>query len=333
MDVSLIDASGEVRAVFDATHDEPWFYFPPDVMDHEALGEAGIGWTLRVEDTGDERPIWGLNWDALAITMALAPRPTGDPRPNERYASYFSRAAREGEASIPLRPGTTILGGHTSGFYDREAWIVEAHYTGGEATQEHDWAFRVVVDQRVVGLSTVWIASADIFGPIASPEFVIDLSIEQNARIDGLLNDGHSELFEHFAQHPDQMRALSPERFERLVGAVYRGLGFEVEQLGAWNQADGGVDLLAVDHSAGAGPFTMAIQCKASRNRVDARPVRELAGVLPRFRAHKGIVVTTSEFTGPARAEVTGDLWSISLHDGDDLYRRIMALAHPQLEI
>jgi len=61
--------------------------------------------------------------------------------------------------------------------------------------------------------------------------------------------------------------------------------------------------------------FRMAIQCKryGPKNRVTATPIRSLAGVLDRFQAHAGAIVTTSDFTKPAKKEAALFFWKLSL--------------------
>ncbi len=113
---------------------------------------------------------------------------------------------------------------------------------------------------------------------------------------------------------------------------IYEALGFDAAPIGAWNQADGGVDIIALAKTDAGTPMRLAIQCKASRNRITARPIRELAGVLDKFKAHQGIVATTSKFTRDALDEAEGHFWKVSLQDRDDIYRRMLAIVRPDLK-
>ena len=134
------------------------------------------------------------------------------------------------------------------------------------------------------------------------------------------------------AKHPDAVGKLSGEQFESVMIAIYRNLGFDVESVGRWNQADGGVDIIAITRTEASTDFRIAIQCKASKNKISAKPIRELAGVLDKFKAHQGIVATTSQFTGPARVETEGHMWKMTLQDRDAIVRRLMAIVRPELK-
>ena len=125
------------------------------------------------------------------------------------------------------------------------------------------------------------------------------------------------ELMKWLAKHPDDLYRVHPGTFERIVAEIFEAEGFEVELLTSWNQADGGVDLLALHRSVGGTETRLAIQCKRStaRRRVDAEPIRALSGVLDRFRVHGGVVATTSYFTPSALEEAREHLWRVSLRD------------------
>ena len=103
---------------------------------------------------------------------------------------------------------------------------------------------------------------------------------------------------------PKRLYEMHPAAFEELVAKIFENEGFTVELNKAWNQADGGVDILAV-RMDGLVPIRTAIQCKrySQDNRVTAEPIRSLNGVLDRYRAHAGVLATTSYFTNAAVEE------------------------------
>ncbi|MBU2499975.1 restriction endonuclease [bacterium] len=268
----------------------------------------------------------------------IAPKQVVKPGSEKRFARdrafSWNPTAEEMPPILDFRPGTTIMGGRDSGFYDSEGIIIEAEHTGGDPKREEDWLFRVIA-KTTDGewLGPYWILLCDVGFPITEPEWLWEFPLEPSKPIDELLAAGEQELFEYFASHPKELVNLSPRRFEELVLAIYRNLGFATERVGAWNQQDGGVDLLAVSRTEAGTEFRIAIQCKTSGRKISARPIRELAGVLGVFHAHQGVVATTSAFTGPARKEVEGSLWQISLQDKDDLYRRILSILVPDLKL
>jgi restriction system protein len=134
-------------------------------------------------------------------------------------------------------------------------------------------------------------------------------------------------LIERLAQYPEDIFNLPPDVFERVSAELLKEEGFEVETVGRWNEPDGGVDILAVRHLDFGMAFRVAVQCKRySRNRrVSAEPIRSLAGVLDRFRAHAGVVATTSYFTEHAKEEAREHFWRISLRDYDRLLQDLKA--------
>lgn len=140
------------------------------------------------------------------------------------------------------------------------------------------------------------------------------------------LLDAEQELIEYFAAKPERMTRINPALFERLVLAIYKNHGFEVEQIGNWNQADGGVDIIAVQKSVTLGELRLAIQCKQSRDNISARPIRELHGVLDRFRAHMGVLCTTAWFTRHAVRETQNHLWRVSLQDRAAIYEKLRGI-------
>jgi len=136
-----------------------------------------------------------------------------------------------------------------------------------------------------------------------------------------LVEDFTQELVKHLQAHPTDLYRIHPKTFEELVAAIFRNQGFDTEFIGSWNQADGGVDVIAVRRLDGEIPIRMAIQCKryGPHRQITADPIRSLAGVLDRFRAHVGVVATTSYFTASARKETDSHLWRIDLKDYEDI--------------
>jgi len=135
------------------------------------------------------------------------------------------------------------------------------------------------------------------------------------------LQECNAELVEYLTSHPDALRDLHPGTFENIVAEIYRHEGFTTERITGWNQPDGGVDLIAVRHISPGLDIRLAIQCKrwGQSRRLSAEPIRTLAGVLDRFRAHAGVVATTGFFSEAAEEEMASYLWSISLRNYNDI--------------
>lgn len=134
-----------------------------------------------------------------------------------------------------------------------------------------------------------------------------------------------NELIRYLQSDPKRLYEIHPAVFEDLVAKIFENEGFTVEMNKAWNQADGGVDIIAV-RMDGLVPIRTAIQCKrySQNNRVTAEPIRSLNGVLDRYRAHAGVSATTSYFTDAAVEETRNYIWRVGLHDYKEIVRELM---------
>jgi len=108
------------------------------------------------------------------------------------------------------------------------------------------------------------------------------------------------ELVAHLLKHPSALYEISPRQFEELVASIFRNNGFSVELTP--RTRDGGVDIIAVEHSAYTGNSVHLIECKryGPTNKVGIGVVQRLLGTVTQRRATKGILVTTSSFTQDA---------------------------------
>lgn len=123
-----------------------------------------------------------------------------------------------------------------------------------------------------------------------------------------------SEIIVRLSRSPHDLYRLTPQQFEKVIAELYTIDGFKTEILGSYNNADGGVDFVAVKGIIGAVTLRMAIQCKRYKERkVRIQPIRELAGVLDRFGAHAGAFFTTSDFSKPAKQETASYFQNIGL--------------------
>ena len=142
------------------------------------------------------------------------------------------------------------------------------------------------------------------------------------------LQECTAELVEYLIKHPGELRDLHPGAFENLVAAIFRHEGFATERISGWNQADGGVDIIAVRHLSLGSDIRIAIQCKrwAQSRKLSAEPLRSLAGILDRFQAHAGVVATTGLFSKKAEEERASYLWRISWRDYYDILASLKRL-------
>lgn len=98
----------------------------------------------------------------------------------------------------------------------------------------------------------------------------------------------------------ETLLSLQPSEFEKLIGTLYKSMGYEISITQASH--DGGIDIKAEKNEPG-GRIVSLIQCKRYVDVVRVQAVRELMGVVSRFQANKGIIITTSDFTKSARKE------------------------------
>lgn len=109
------------------------------------------------------------------------------------------------------------------------------------------------------------------------------------------------EFIRRVAMDETELYRLSWRHFEEFVAEMLRRDGFEVALRNhGW---DGGVDILAYDRKH-FGQVILAYQVKRYKPDVSisASIVRDLYGAMPRFKAHVGVVVATSDFSKDALA-------------------------------
>jgi len=113
----------------------------------------------------------------------------------------------------------------------------------------------------------------------------------------------------------DMIRSLSWREFERLVAAGFAAKGWSAELVGQ-RGPDSGTDLFLRK-----GKQRAIVQCKQRRfpgGYVEARDVREFAGVITAGRLMKGFFVTSGVFT-PEATDFAEKVPQLELIDGADL--------------
>ncbi|MBI4438197.1 restriction endonuclease [Candidatus Uhrbacteria bacterium] len=125
------------------------------------------------------------------------------------------------------------------------------------------------------------------------------------------------------AKYSDRF-SCDPRKFEELVGAVFRGLGYRVRVTRF--SGDDGIDVAVLE---GENDSLIGVQVKRWRDKIEAGQIREFAGSLVLNGMTKGVFVTSSWFTAgaertarrlgrAARCPLRVDLW-----DADDFYERL----------
>lgn len=111
------------------------------------------------------------------------------------------------------------------------------------------------------------------------------------------------------------IRSLSWLQLEQLVGETYRRLGYRVSE-NPVKGADDGIDLWLTKDGG-----EVLVQCKHWKQNVGVSIVREHLGVVSAYKAQRGIIVSSGDFTASARdfAQQTG----IELVSGEQLARHV----------
>jgi len=115
------------------------------------------------------------------------------------------------------------------------------------------------------------------------------------------------------------LHSMPPDRFEAMIHELLIQMGFDEGTLVMTPyQGDGGIDVAGTLRAAGLTDVNAAVQVKRWKRNVGAPTVTQLRGSL---QVHQqGIIITTSDFTGSARAEATAPGKSrISLINGQAL--------------
>ena len=107
-----------------------------------------------------------------------------------------------------------------------------------------------------------------------------------------------------------------------LVGAVLRAQGFKTEISPAG--PDGGVDILAGSGPLGFDKPRLAVQVKSGGGASGQSIYNELLGVMSKFDAQQGLLVSWGGFTSPVKKDSKKDFYRMRLWDQGDLVDAIL---------
>jgi restriction system protein len=120
------------------------------------------------------------------------------------------------------------------------------------------------------------------------------------------------------SQLVETLRGVSPERFENIVIDVLAAMGYGGGREGAaravGRSGDGGIDGVIEEDRLGLD--SIYVQAKRWEANVGRPHVQAFAGALQGHRAHKGVMITTSDFTAEAKAYAATLPTRIVLIDG-----------------
>lgn len=147
--------------------------------------------------------------------------------------------------------------------------------------------------------------------PAAIVEKIADLPAPR--RIIVVSDQASAGLTEYFARHPEEMKSMSPRRFEELIAEVFRRLGFEVELTKQTH--DGGIDIIAIRDLEVRTRFLIECKRLAPHNKVSVDAVRQLHGVKQDIGGTKAILATTTYFSPDAQQYLDRHCWELEGRD------------------
>jgi restriction system protein len=112
-------------------------------------------------------------------------------------------------------------------------------------------------------------------------------------------------------------RKFRGHELARLVAAILAAEGYQVQV--ARPGADGGVDIIAGTGPMGFGDPRIAVQVKSGDTPSDVSVLRELQGVMPRFGAQHGLIVSWPGFKESVIREARQLFFEVRLWDAGDL--------------
>lgn len=140
------------------------------------------------------------------------------------------------------------------------------------------------------------------------------------------LADFNPQQLQWLLDDPERLKALSPDKFQRLIADRLEGMGFGVQLVGNVYAKDGGVDIIASPAPRVMPfPFLLAVQAKHHHtdNKTPVGDVRDLHGVVTASNSffRVGMAVTNTSFTADAKWFAENNKAFLRLRSLEDLLR------------
>jgi restriction system protein len=154
-----------------------------------------------------------------------------------------------------------------------------------------------------------------------------DLTHETSLTPDETMRAAHAQLEQDLADELlAKVHSETPAFFEKLVVRLLFAMGYggsvtEINKALVGGTGDGGVDGVIDQDVLGLDRIYVQAKRYAEGNNVGAGAIREFFGSLDRFKASKGLFVTTSTYTDAARKEAAQLSKRLVLIDGAQLTR------------
>lgn len=97
----------------------------------------------------------------------------------------------------------------------------------------------------------------------------------------------------------DELRTLDPYEFEKFVAAIWEDRGYTTELKS--QSRDAGVDVIATENDPYPRKVVIQVKRNDEGNRVNSEQVQRYHALRPQENADEVVIVTTSDFTSPAK--------------------------------
>lgn len=188
--------------------------------------------------------------------------------------------------------------------------------------------------RRTYPVFDAWVAQARAPGTASDPATTPAAADERDAQTgtappDELIRTAAAEIDATLADDLlAQLQSITPQRFERVVLDLLKGMGYGTGDFGASMTTratgDGGID--GIIHEDALGLDAVYVQAKryAPEARVGRPAIQQFVGSLTGEGATKGVFVTTSGFSAEARDYLRRVQHRVVLIDGPELARRMI---------
>jgi HJR/Mrr/RecB family endonuclease len=290
--------------------------------------------TISLDELPDQKAVWDAIWGSVSET--------------EKVADKAANIARDTTDSVcSLAAWTAAFAGRTAHYAARESadeplakyhtaeWavkcteaaIAKAKARLKDSAKIDDFAASIGSDLEIIQRNAKrdrWTDKTIVPAIVFYLNTVFDWP--ENApliiHVSSVIN---AKLLAHFCEHPERLYHMSPKQFEELIAEIVHRFGYEVEL--TQRTRDGGFDIIALDDRNRKAKYL--IECKRYKptKPITVGLVRQLGGAILDYvgeeriitKAPKGIFVTTSYFTGPARDYLERNSWLLSGTDFDGL--------------
>lgn len=160
--------------------------------------------------------------------------------------------------------------------------------------------------------------------PTERPEEPAGMVLAEDERTpDEVMRSAHRSIESALRQELlDRILTNSPDFFEQLIVDLLKAMGYGGSVDGAkrlGKSGDGGVDGVIDQDALGLDRIYVQAKRYQAGNNIGSGPVRDFFGSLDHFKAAKGLLVTTSDFSSDAKGTASQLSKRIVLINGDEL--------------